>query len=788
MNIDYLHIGYIDWIKGSEFGMVYDLVSHTKYFFHLNKNPLILDLKKNYYVVFETYYDKRKKQECAKDIVRVAFIEDVELLSTLINKFDKPKSEPNRIGLERLYSGYKSSDIKKVVRLLGNQIKKIEFCSEENLSKLKDNPELVEEYLKSENFKLLTPDKIVEYFHDYIQKNILDLVKKKSSLLTNFNDENGYKLFDKIIYEVEKIDSEESFNYALELIKHSTIIGVKTSEKLILHFTKISSSLYKVKFWLKGKYKNDISSSLKEIFLNIDENLLYDIRNKLIKEDNEQLFESILNEKLHEIDSITNADYESKWKERLSYLDENKQQELHDIIFTKSDDVTKLNMWVSGVTEIFDFDSFKVACITLIKDEQEAFIKKVFKYAEEGKIELTVLMLKELQLFDREMSDKLGIDYSLDIILSTIFELDKGNNFNKKNNIVDVLAHHIEKNPFRELNIDGYFELCEGRSYVSISKDENEKEHISVTRSANIPNGVKFCEGRKSNEVDRIHKLPFWWCRNLICFEPCQYEYTTEDWNKYNLADLLRILNISYQKEDYYTFLGWVNRINSLLSKLNCRGCGKILKPSNQTNYSFYRVNRFICDNKECNHNETIYLNHCMNGKCDYLIDSRDSVKCSNGMYICSNPKCGDCCSTEVFGRRIEYLTMNGQPIPNRLKYLVENNLGHKENKETYCHKCGVIMYGGWEKYEEVKNWMISNKNNSSLIIKSGNRPKDGRWWFLTNFPEEKYVSLKKLGFQVGEKKEEDSYRFISEPFGKMEDPPKYCTNKDCDNYVEQST
>ena len=83
-----------------------------------------------------------------------------------------------------------------------------------------------------------------------------------------------------------------------------------------------------------------------------------------------------------------------------------------------------------------------------------------------------------------------------------------------------------------------------------------------------------------------------------------------------------------------------------------------------------------------------------------------------------------------------------------------------------------------------MKNWMILNKNTSPLIIKSGTRTKDGRWWFLTNFPEEKYNSLGKLGFQRGEKKEGDFYRFVSEPFGKMDDPPKYCTNEDCDNYV----
>ena len=216
-----------------------------------------------------------------------------------------------------------------------------------------------------------------------------------------------------------------------------------------------------------------------------------------------------------------------------------------------------------------------------------------------------------------------------------------------------------------------------------------------------------------------------------------------------------------------------------MLSRLNCRGCGKILKPNNQTNYSFYRVNSFICDNESCNHNDVVYLNHCLNGKCKYPIDSRDSVKCENGMYICSNPDCGDCCSTEVFAERIQILKLNGRPVPNRLQYLVENDLGHK-GKVSYCFQCGQPMKGGWEKYEEVKNWLVSNKDNNKAVIKYGQRQKDGRWWFLTDFPDEKYKPLIKLGFQV--KQNDDGKRFVSEPFGKMEDPPKYCVNQSCDN------
>lgn len=776
---DKLHIGYVEWVKDAEYGMLYDLEAHKSYFCHVIKNPLIADLKKDYYVLFETYLDKRKNQECAKDVIRLAHIEDKGLINDLINRFGPPVENPETNQIERLYSGYKSSDIEKIVKQLKKQFEVIDYCSEERLKEVQKNPSLIEEYINDNKFSLLKREKVVEYFHDYAQEHIIDLIKKKSILLSSFNDESGAKLFDKVIYETEKIDSPEAYENAIDLISKSLTIGFSTREKLTNHFVKVAEPIFKLKFWLRGNYEGDVLPYLENTFMSLDDKMLSDIFRKLSSDIREDLFESLIGENLAKIQFISSVEYENTWKQRIELLERENRQRFIDEVFDKSDEVTKLNMWVNEATDKFDFDSFKIACVTLDKNEQETFIKKVFKYAEEGKLVLSIDTLKELQLFDRELSSELGIDYTLDIILSSIFQLSEGSKLSEKNNIIDVLAHHMEKNPFRQFNIEGYFDLCEGKSFVSVEKDEDEKEHISIVRSNNIPSGVKFCEGRKSHDLDKNHNLPFWWCRNSMCFNPCHSEHNVNDWKNYTLRDFLRILKIQYDEESYDTFLGWVNRINTLLSRLNCRGCGKILKPNNQTNYSFYRVNSFKCDNENCNHKEIVYLNHCLNGKCKYLIDSRDSVKCENGMYICSNPECGDCCSTEVFAKRIQFLKLNGQPVPSKLQYLVDNNLGHK-GRVSYCYKCGQPLKGGWEKYEEVRNWLISNKDNNKAVIKYGQRQKDGRWWFLTDFPDEKYKPLIKLGFQV--KQNDDGKRFVSEPFGKMEDPPKYCVNENCEN------
>ena len=127
---------------------------------------------------------------------------------------------------------------------------------------------------------------------------------------------------------------------------------------------------------------------------------------------------------------------------------------------------------------------------------------------------------------------------------------------------------------------------------------------------------------------------------------------------------------------------------------------------------------------------------------------------------------------------------MNGQPVPSRLQYLVEKDLGHK-GKKSYCYGCGELLKGGWEQYNIVLEWFKSQKDINQYILRSGNRQQDERWWFLTDFPNDKYEPLLKIGFQV--RQNDDGKRFVSEPFGTMEDPPKYCVNPDCKTNQRQA-
>ena len=134
---------------------------------------------------------------------------------------------------------------------------------------------------------------------------------------------------------------------------------------------------------------------------------------------------------------------------------------------------------------------------------------------------------------------------------------------------------------------------------------------------------------------------------------------------------------------------------------------GGLLRPQNITNYASRAVNEYQCENEKCSEFEqVVYLNHCFNRqKCDTIIDSRDSKTCPNGQYIC--PKCGACCSTENFRRRISNLNSTGGVVSKWIMNFVDNELGHWERQERYCYKCG--------------NKMQKDENNGSYYCSSCN-------------------------------------------------------------------
>lgn len=190
-----------------------------------------------------------------------------------------------------------------------------------------------------------------------------------------------------------------------------------------------------------------------------------------------------------------------------------------------------------------------------------------------------------------------------------------------------------------------------------------------------------------------------------MCLKTPIHYHITSEWEKYTLLDFMRILKlpINYTKKNgemirfgHYVFLSsYLHKFENFYNHLHCKDCNRLMEPCEIGNFGEDAINQFKCINDYCKENEKIvYLNRCFNKKkCGQIIDSRDSKKCPNNMYIC--PDCGSCCSTDVFETRIHNLNSNGGHISRGIIDFVNHNLGHWEADRIFCYQCGLEMKNG---------------------------------------------------------------------------------------------
>ena len=287
------------------------------------------------------------------------------------------------------------------------------------------------------------------------------------------------------------------------------------------------------------------------------------------------------------------------------------------------------------------------------------------------------------------------------------------------------IVESIRKIPGRRYNADGrfwtvpytqkeqLFEFAISHKFsISLTNGNhysNNTHLINFIRDE-VPNGINYCEGRKSKIKHRTINKEFWWCVNQECFENAttdhlkEFETDSSDkevWEYYTFLDILNILEINTDETNhmgdyipngkYYKFIGHINAFNRLLEKLYCNECGDLLYPTHIAHFALYLDTHFHCENNSCSqYKRKIYLNHCLNGECTNIIDSRISKKCPNNLYICDS--CGTCCSTDMFRRRLNNLRLNDGYIHPELIFNVENEKGHLEKAEYYCYKCQGMM------------------------------------------------------------------------------------------------
>lgn len=417
-------------------------------------------------------------------------------------------------------------------------------------------------------------------------------------------------------------------------------------------------------------------------------------------------------------------------------LDEHEKQLVYERAYNLSDDFLKATLWLYGKVQVTDLDVLSRAFFRLSHIEQRQFIRRLFRSAANKEIKLVLGYLTDL------MTDPQTIDLNVQVAIKALESLHHRRHLPESSTLSEIIASYVGNRVEDIVQIDDFFDRCPGRTvldrrvgeyrhsawYAIIGRQkfhvENDlvqienkyfpfdresktihldgnrysfrwkkEENVPNFAKEHIPTGITFCEGRKAKKTDDETRRAFYWCSNKPCFSPLQSHRPTFLWESFSLRDFARILKLPFEEEHYLRFLTLLNRTNQLLHRLTCKGCERLLRPVSSSAFAFYRVTTFHCTYVTCTlYQERVYLTHCLNWRCKGVVDSRESVKCPNGWYICAS--CGSCCSHKQIERRLEHLKKTGSYNHDNWKHQTllnqfEKRLGHEELGKKYNHRTG---------------------------------------------------------------------------------------------------
>jgi cold shock CspA family protein len=494
------------------------------------------------------------------------------------------------------------------------------------------------------------------------------------------------------------------------------------------------------------------------------------------------------------------------------YVYPDAKQKIISYILSHSRDQLLLNLYLEDTIENIPIKNLFYLFPILGFEFQKRFFKKLFVEIQkkDSQIDKTdILNLPVMDIETSKLAEKLDgntLDYSISIIISVLKNLELNLGINKTLNLIESSMYNIIesflnnlKEPLNIIEITGFFDECQGRCSIFAIEHTNDMG-ITTYSDFSFQRDFKdkysppfYCDGRKNTDsktgnpiLDNKYKVEFWWCQNRVCYSPSRELHTKEKYQDYTLQDFLNILKIPYKLEDYELLLGLINKTNRFFRHMQCKSCKQILHPKKQSEFGFWRINLFQCKNPKCNNNEEIYLSHCLNGRCDNIIDSRISQRCnysnqnppdyvSHGLYICN--KCSACCNEDTLKRIYEKGNLN-QVLLNSLEWRIKNKASHQERKEVFCYKCGSLMINSNNEYQKILAWLIENKDKNKSIVNSGIRPSDEKHWFRLKANKDKFENLKRIGFDVS-----DDYTpgiaLVSEKI-KYSGNFWYCSNDQC--------
>lgn len=423
---------------------------------------------------------------------------------------------------------------------------------------------------------------------------------------------------------------------------------------------------------------------------------------------------------------------------RNTIMDIKIRQEVFLHISDQASKFERVSLWIKGYitkvhfNEVFEvFDRFPL-------NQQPNLLRKVFSLIPKNRVDHVESFLAQLSILAN--NQKLNLDVR--ICLAVITSLNTQQNYIGENVISEIVCKYVNENLTDLVQVCDLFQECRGRTWMTFGDETkrnwflniegkdfpvdndtvnvngkdyvfnkekrtveidgdtysfswSKKENNFFRKLYDKPIGITFCDAVKSQKDETLNKY-FYWCCNSKCYSPCQTDHIHLEWSKYTLRDFIKILKLPFDEDKYYRFVSVVNRANRLMKKLKCTSCNNLLRDQRTSEFAFYRVTTFHCTNLECSElHKVVYLNHCLNWRCLNVVDSRMSVTCPNGWYICDS--CNNCCSQDKLEKRLANLITNNAFNPNnprhqKLKYQVDNNLGHMEREEKYNHKTGEKM------------------------------------------------------------------------------------------------
>lgn len=613
----------------------------------------------------------------------------------------------------------------------------------------------INDYDNIENFGLLTfltvetPLKVFECIFSKLQAKYkasywLNFPKKNREN-NNFNKSNG-KYYE-ANYEISDMPfSTKNFvDYTNEVSSIEDLITSFNLVKMIQQEYNYNSNDYNRKGFFKlseGERKAIIQELLTKIYKDTDTNeMILEIFSIALEksetmEDSILLCKSIIPKFINEKNARLSKLFELV-KERNNHGKSPFQiQQITAQISNNFSNFERVKLWYIGSLNDVDFKEVFEVFENFELNEQPILFRKLFSLVH--KKQIIQLDLFRNSLFQLLKCKKLNLNVRICVALIEI--LHKQKEYIGENILSEIICNNLDENIDNLIQIDTLFQTCNGMTWITPNFEKKEiwylnilgkefkvenyhvlvndnqyylnnekrtveiegehypfkwvKKVVDLNRITKLdkPKGVTFCDAIKSQK-DEIINRNFYWCCNKRCYNPCQTDYLSFEWKSYSLRDFIKILGFPFEDDKYYRFVSVVNQANRLLEKLKCNSCNHLLRDARTSEFAFYRVTTFHCTNPNCSQkHKIVYLNHCLNWKCSNIVDSRISVTCPNGWYICD--ECDSCCSQSKIEKRLENLitnnSFNSKNLRHqKLKNQVENKLGHLELNELYDYHTG---------------------------------------------------------------------------------------------------